>query len=121
MTAEAYNRIAAEDKKKMFVKNFVALKKLYLLASPHPETIAIKDDIRFFEMIKKMVVKYSTTRIKEISRDLEYEINQLISRSISAEKPIDVLELLKKEKPEISILDENFLSLIHISEPTRPY
>jgi len=110
LTAEAYNRIAAEEKKKMFVKNFVALKKLYLLASPHPETIAIKDDIRFFEMIKKMVVKYSTTRIKEISRDLEYEINQLISRSISAEKPIDVLELLKKEKPEISILDENFLT-----------
>ncbi len=110
LTAEAYNRIAAEEKKKMFVKNFVALKKLYLLASPHPETIAIKDDIRFFEMIKKMVVKYSTTRIKEISRDLEYEINQLISRSISAKKPIDILELLKKEKPEISILDENFLA-----------
>jgi len=110
LTAEAYNRIAAEDKKKMFVKNFVALKKLYLLASPHPETIAIKDDIRFFEMIKKMVVKYSTTRIREISRDLEYEINQLISRSISAKKPIDILELLKKEKPEISILDENFLA-----------
>ena len=110
LTAEAYNRIAAEEKKKTFVKNFVALKKLYLLASPHPETIAIKDDIRFFEMIKKMVVKYSTTRIKEISRDLEYEINQLISRSISAEKPIDILELLKKEKPEISILDENFLA-----------
>ncbi|MDF2954680.1 MAG: Type I site-specific restriction-modification system [Candidatus Alkanophagales archaeon MCA70_species_2] len=110
LTAEAYNRIAAEEKKKMFVKNFVALKKLYLLASPHPETIAIKDDIRFFEMIKKMVVKYSTTRIREVSRDLEYEINQLISRSISAEKPIDIFELLKKEKPEISILDESFLA-----------
>ena len=36
-------------------------------------------------MIKKIVVKYST-RIREISWDLEYEINQLISRSISAVK-----------------------------------
>jgi len=109
LTAKAYNRIADEEKKRAFVKNFVALKKLYLLASPHPETIAIRDDIRFFEMIKKMVVKYSTTRIREISRDLEYEINQLISRSISAEKPIDIFELLKKEKPDVSILDYNFL------------
>jgi len=110
LTAEAYNRIATEEKKKTFVKNFVALKKLYLLASPHPETIAMKDDIRFFEMIKKMIVKYSTTGMRRISRDLEYEINQLISRSISAEKPIDIFALLKKGKPEISVLDEDFLA-----------
>jgi len=35
-------------------------------------------------MIREMVVKYST--IKIISWDLEYEINQPISRSISAVK-----------------------------------
>jgi len=109
LTAEAYNRIASEDKKKIFVKNFLALKKLYLLASPHPETHRLKDDIGFFEMIKKMIVKYSTTRVREISRDLEYEINQLISKSIAAERPIDIFSLLEKEKPEISVLDESFL------------
>jgi len=31
----------------MFIKNFVALKKLYALASPHPEAYKIKDDIKF--------------------------------------------------------------------------
>ncbi len=110
LTAEAYNRIAGEEKKKIFIKNFVMLKKLYLLASPHPETHRIKNDIRFFEMIKKMIVKYSTTKAKELSRVLEYEINQLISRSISTEEPVDVFTLLEKEKPEISVLDENFLN-----------
>jgi type I restriction enzyme R subunit len=110
LTAEAYNRISEdEEKKKVFIKNFLALKKLYLLASPHPETLKIRDEIRFFEMIKKMIVKYSTVRIRSISRDLEYEINQLISKSISAEEPVDIFSLLKKEKPEISILDETFL------------
>lgn len=110
ITTEAYNRISDEDKSKMFVKNFVALKKLYALASPHPETYKIKDDIKFFEMIKKMVVKYSTARIRGVSRDLEYEISQLISKSISAEEPIDIFALLEKEKPEISFLDEKFLA-----------
>ena len=57
-----------------------------------------------------MVVKYSITKIREISRDLEYEINQLISRSISAEKPVDIFDLLEKGKPDISVLDESFLA-----------
>ncbi|MCM8772637.1 MAG: type I restriction endonuclease subunit R [Candidatus Omnitrophica bacterium] len=108
LTVSAYNLLDTEEKKKNFIKNFVVLKKIYALTSPHPETIKIKDDIRFFEMIKKMIVKYSAPR-PEISRDIEYEINQLISKSISAEEPVDIFSLLQKEKPDISILDEEFL------------
>jgi type I restriction enzyme R subunit len=112
LTVSAYNLLDTEEKKKNFIKHFLALKKLYTLASPHPETIKIKDDISFFEMIKKMIVKYSITTSREIARDLEYEINQLISKSISAQEPIDVFSLLNKEKPDISILSEDFLSQI---------
>jgi type I restriction enzyme R subunit len=112
LTVSAYNLLDTEEKKKNFIKHFLALKKLYTLTSPHPETIKIKDDIRFFEMIKKMIIKYSTTTSREIARDLEYEINQLISKSISAQEPIDVFSLLNKEKPDISILSEDFLSQI---------
>ena len=110
LTVSAYNRIIQEGFEEKFVKNYISLKKIYALASPHPETIKIKDDIRFFEMIKKMIIKYSTTKRKEILRDLEYEINQLISKSISAEEPVDIFSLIQKEKPDISILDENFLA-----------
>lgn len=112
LTVSAYNLLDTEEKKKNFIKHFLALKKLYTIASPHPETIKIKDDIRFFEMIKKMIVKYSITISKEIARELEYEINQLISKSISAQEPVDVFSLLNKEKPDISILSEEFLSQI---------
>jgi type I restriction enzyme R subunit len=112
LTVSAYNLLDTEEKKKNFIKHFLALKKLYTIASPHPETIKIKDDIRFFEMIKKMIVKYSITISKEIARELEDEINQLISKSISAQEPIDVFSLLDKEKPDISILSEEFLSQI---------
>jgi len=109
LTVSAYNRIIQEGLKEKFIKNYLSLKKIYAIASPHPEAIKIKDDIRFFEMIKKMIIKYSPTR--EISRELELEdeLNQLISKSISAEEPVDVFSLLKKEKPDISILDEEFL------------
>jgi type I restriction enzyme R subunit len=112
LTVLAYNCLETEDKKRNFVKNFIALKKLYALASPHPQTIKIKDDLKFFEMIKKMIVKYSTRTSKEIARELEYEMNQLISKSISAQEPIDVFSLLSKEKPNISIFSEDFLKQI---------
>jgi type I restriction enzyme R subunit len=109
LTVSAYNSLKDDEQKKKFIKNYLALKKIYALASPHPETIKIKDDIRFFEMIKKMLIKYSTVPKKEISRELEFEINQLISKSISAEEPVDIFSLIQKEKPDISILDEEFL------------
>ena len=112
LTVSAYNLLNSEDLKKKFIKNYLALKKAYALASPHPETIKIKDDIMFFEMIKKMIVKYSSTSRKEISRELEYEISQLISRSISSEEPVDIFSLIKKDKPDISILNEELLSKI---------
>ena len=112
LTVSAYNCLETEDRKRNFVKNFIALKKLYALASPHPQTIKIKDDLKFFEMIKKMIVKYSTRASKEIARELEYEMNQLISKSISAQEPIDVFSLLSKEKPNISIFSEDFLKQI---------
>jgi type I restriction enzyme R subunit len=112
LTVSAYNLLNSEDLKRKFIKNYLTLKKAYALASPHPETIKIKDDIMFFEMIKKMVVKYSVSSRKEISRELEYEISQLISRSISAEEPVDIFSLIKKDKPDISILNEELLSKI---------
>jgi type I restriction enzyme R subunit len=59
LTVSAYNLLNSEDLKRKFIKNYLALKKAYALASPHHETIKIKDDIMFFEMIKKMIVKYS--------------------------------------------------------------
>lgn len=52
LTVSAYNMLEEEQKQK-FIKNYLTLKKIYALASPHPETIIIKDEIRFFEMIKK--------------------------------------------------------------------
>ena len=57
-----------------------------------------------------MIVKYSIKRQTEISRDFEYEINRLISKSISAEEPVDVFSLLKKDKPDIAMLDDSFLA-----------
>jgi len=111
LTITAYEQVVKdEDTKKKFICNYVALKKLYASASPRPEAYAIKNDLIFFDMIKKMIVKYSTERIRDINRELEYEITELILRSISAQEPIDPLTLMGEEKAKVSIFDDNFLA-----------
>jgi type I restriction enzyme R subunit len=57
-----------------------------------------------------MVVKYSTAKIRDINKDLEYEISHLISKSIAAEEPVDVFSLMGKDRPEVSIFDDKFLA-----------
>lgn len=114
LTIIAYDKVVQdEDTKKKFIRDFVALKKLYALASPRPEAYEIKQDLIFFEMIKRMVVKYSTARVREINKELEYEITELISKSISAQEPVDIFALMGKEKAEISIFDEKFLAQLN--------
>ncbi|ASJ10036.1 restriction endonuclease subunit R [Thermococcus sp. P6] len=111
LTVKAYGLIARSDEaKKKFVRDVVALKKLYLLASPHPEATAIKEELQFFEMIKRMIVKYSTRLSREISKELEREVQEIISRGITAREPVDIFEMLRKKKPEISILSDEFLN-----------
>jgi type I restriction enzyme R subunit len=121
LTITAYDKVVKdEETKKRFVRDFVALKKLYALASPRPEAYEIKQDLIFFDMIKRMVVKYSTARVREINKELEYEITELISKSISAQEPIDIFALMGKEKAEISIFDEKFLAQLN-SMPQKNY
>jgi type I restriction enzyme R subunit len=121
LTTMAYDIVSRDEEiKKRFVRSFIALKKLYALASPHPEIYKVKEDIFFLEMIKKMIVKYSTAGVRDITRELEYEISHLISKSIAAEEPVDVFALMGKDKLEISVLDEKFLSQFR-NMPYRNY
>jgi type I restriction enzyme R subunit len=111
LTMDTYDKVGSnEETKKRFVRDFVALKRLYVLSSPHPEAVKVKYDVMFLEMIKKMIVKYSVLQVKEICRELEYEISDLIASSISAEEPVDLYALLGKKKTEVAIFDEAFLS-----------
>ena len=101
LAEKVYNKISDIDHPDFMIKSKIFYEML-------ANGVKIKDDIKFFEMIKKMIVKYSSTS-KGVTRELEYEINTLISKSISASEPIDVFALMNKEKPEVSIFDEKFL------------
>ncbi len=105
-----------EDKKKRFLEESLKLIKLHSFAMPHKEAYEIKNDIEFIKAIRSKLVKYTVNKKGVIKEDLESIIKELVSKSIAAEEVIDIFALQKKEKPDISILDEKFLEEARKSE-----
>jgi len=105
-----------EDKKKRFLEESLKLIKLHSFVMPHKEAYEIKNDIEFIKAIRSRLIKYTVNKKGVIEESLESIIKELVSKSIAAEGVIDIFAFQKKEKPDISILDEKFLEELRKSE-----
>ncbi|MCD6194729.1 type I restriction endonuclease subunit R [bacterium] len=108
ITDEETGRID-EEKQKRFIKEATALFKLWAFIRPHPEADKIQKEVEFFQAIKKNIVKRVIVRPLTVEQKIETTVKELIAESIAADKPIDILEMQGKKKPEVSIFDEEFL------------
>ena len=107
---KAYEKLTSdEETKKKFVKKCIALEKLYKIASHHPEAIKIKNDIKFFSKVRKMILGISKRASGKEYEEIEKEISKLISQSIIADEPIDIFSLFGKDKAELTVFDEAFI------------
>jgi type I restriction enzyme R subunit len=100
-----------EEKKKRFVKEVELLSQLFAFVMPHKEAIAIKNEVEFFQAVKKAIIKRIIIRPIQYGMPSEVEsaIKELVSKSIAAEGVIDIFDMKDKGKPDISIFDEKFL------------
>ena len=94
-------------KKKEFIETSSQLYKLFSLVMPHKEANAIRDDIEFFEGVRKAIIKNTLVDPVYIDKNTETAIRNLITKGIKAEGVIDIFA--KRDRPNISILDEKFL------------
>ncbi len=102
-----YNETRRDD----FLRDCRNLLKLFALVMPNTGAVHIKDDVAFFQAIQKALYKTIVLSTKAISLDTETEsaIKNLVSQAIGVENVIDIFKRNKKEKQDISILDESFL------------
>jgi len=99
-----------ERRKQRFLRESQLLFRLFAFVMPHKEAYDIKDDIEFFRAVRSALIKrISVKKAKVIPPEVESTIKELISKSIAAEGVIDIFALRGKEKPEISIFNEEFL------------
>ena len=85
------------------------LSQAFALAVPHEEAIRIRDDVAFFQTIQAGLVKRATVD-KRSKEDLDHAVRQIISRAVTSEGVIDIFAAAGLEKPDISILSEEFLA-----------
>src|SRR3989344_2131325 len=109
LTDEATGGIDHEKKKK-YLDLSGRLYKLFSLVMPHKQANDIRSDVEFFEGVRKSIIKNTIVDPIYVGKSTETAVRDLISKGIVAEGVIDIFAERGKDKPNISILDENFLA-----------
>ena len=100
--------LALENGKGRFVQAVRELHQAFTLAVPHEETKKIRDDLAFFQFIQSALLKPSPGEVRS-DEALDHAMRQIISRAVAPEGVIDVFEAAGLEKPDVSILSNDFL------------
>ncbi|WNS42049.1 type I restriction endonuclease subunit R [Paenibacillus sp. MMS20-IR301] len=96
--------------KRSFVNWTTELAKAYALCATTEVAEQVNLEISFFKAVKSGIVKIITTENKKkTTNELDAELNQLISKSIMSDEVIDIMEAVGLQKPDISILSNEFL------------
>lgn len=101
--------LAQEKGKERFLDAVVALSKAFALAVPHPDALAVQDDVAFFQTVRAALAKRAE-RGQRREEDLDHAIRQIVSKAISSDEVVDIFQAAGLDKPDISILSDEFLA-----------
>lgn len=99
-----------EDRKNDYIKLVTEMARAYSLCATTDVAESLNVEVGFHKAVKASLVKMiSDDNRKKTTSQLDSELNQLISKSISSNEVIDILGSVGLSKPNIAILSEEFL------------
>jgi type I restriction enzyme, R subunit len=101
--------LGLEDGKKRFLNEVAVLSQAFAIAIPHEQAMDVKDEISFFQAIKSRLAKFDGTGSGQTDDDIDTAIKQVVDQALVSEKVIDIFDAAGINKPDISILSEEFL------------
>ncbi|MEJ7891851.1 MAG: type I restriction endonuclease subunit R [Solirubrobacteraceae bacterium] len=105
----AYNYVLEnEERTQAFLDNQLALTKWYALARTQPAAVELRDEVGFFNRLAAEVRKI-TAPVAQASQEAEQAVRQFMSEGLAAGDVVDVFGLADKDRPEISVLSDEFL------------
>lgn len=100
----------SEQEQKDFKQFTTELGKAHGLCAASNEGKSIALEVSYFKSVKASLIKLETKGKKPLSKaEIDQRINQMLERSIISEEVIDVFEAMGMKRPDISILNEEFL------------
>jgi type I restriction enzyme R subunit len=102
--------LGLDNGKDRFSANVSNLSKAFAISVPHPKALAIRDDLSFFQAIKTRISKLRDSVKKRSDEEVETAIRQIVSDALISTEVINIFEIAGIEKPDISILSDEFLA-----------
>ncbi len=101
--------LAQENGKDRCIRAVRELSQAFALGVPHVEALRIRDDVAFFQAVQAGLAKRAPGEARP-EEDLDHAIRQIISRAVAPEGVMDIFAAAGLEKPDISILSDEFLA-----------
>jgi type I restriction enzyme R subunit len=98
-----------DDGKRRFVDGVTTLGKAFSLAVPHPDALAIRDGVGFFQTVRASIMK-AEPRYGKSDEELDLAVRQIVSKAVSTDEVIDIFAVAGVPHPDISVLDDRFLA-----------
>lgn len=99
-----------EESKRNFLNWTTELARAFSLCATTPAAEEVNLEISFFKAVKSGIIKLITDENrKKTTKELDAELNQLISKSVVSDEVVDILEAVGLQKPNIAILSDEFL------------
>ena len=111
--------LTQENGKDRCVQSVRELSQAFALAVPHEDAIRIRDEVAFFQAVQSVLAKRAAADARP-KEELDHAVRQIISRAVASEGVIDIFAAAGLEKPDLSILSEEFLAEVRGMPPTQP-
>lgn len=103
--------LGVNDGKNRYLREVSLLGQAYALAKPDPATFENAEEIAFFQAVKARLTKFETGGN---GKDESYDsvIRNIVNSAVVSDQVVDIFSAAGLEKPELSILSEEFLKEI---------
>ena len=96
-----------------FLDETLALIRAFALCGATDEAANIRDDVALLTAVRTAILKFQAPESGDGGSgavDMDTAIGQIVNEAITADKVIDIYGFEGREKPELSLLDEEFLN-----------
>ena len=102
--------LSKEDGEKRLNQYVTELGKVFALAMPSTEAVAVREEVAFFQAIKARLAKVTGKSMSD--KDYENAIRQIVDKAIAPAGVVDIFSAAGLEKPQLDLLSDEFMAEI---------